>query len=133
MHAEESTTPAPQSVNLSLLRWIVDQAEQAPAVLGYLEQIITGAAPSDRWAAFKALGDLIVADLANFSPPPAADSATTARLLQALGDHPVVQANGKIIDLVLTNLPQILAAIETILALFGKTPSATGETLSPAA
>jgi hypothetical protein len=123
MKEQNTPTPTPAPASLSVLRWIVDEAEQAPAILSYLEQLVTATATSDRWVAFKALGDLVVADLESFLQPSASESTTTAQTMLALGDHPVVKANGQIIDLLLANLPQILTAIETILALFGKGPS----------
>jgi hypothetical protein len=105
--------------SLPVLNWIVEHAEQSPAVLNFLQQIVAGATVSDKWTAFKSLGDLIVADIATFPLEPSPAPVDKADLA-ALENHPLVKANGTIINLLLQNLPQIVSAIQAIVALFNK-------------
>ena len=102
---------------LPVLDWIVQHAEQSPAILVDLESIVSGATIADKWSALKSLGDLLVADLASFPTldlkPAEADEAA----LRAFAARPVVKANGAIINTILQNLPQIVAAIQSILSL----------------
>ncbi len=119
MSNSESLTSESVGTGYPVLNWIAQHAQQSPAILGDIEQMISAASVEDKWKAFKALGDLVVGDIASFplDPAPASDAD-----LAALSAMPVLKANGAIISLLLQNLPQVMAAIQAIVALFKTNP-----------
>ncbi len=115
-------------INLTIVAWLARHAGDAPAILAGAENVLAAATLQDKWLAFKSVGDLVIADLADFpglapvnppTPNPVVGpvQATVADVdaaLGAIGDGHIINA---IVALV-TN-PQTLALIELILKLAG--------------
>ncbi len=117
-------------INLTIVAWLTRHASDVPAILAGAENVLAAATLQDKWVAFKSVGDLVVADLADFpgaapapvnppSPTPVvgpvqATAADVDAALKAIGDGYIINA---IVTLV-TN-PQTLALIELILKLAG--------------
>ncbi|HEY1602073.1 MAG TPA: hypothetical protein VGG64_20890 [Pirellulales bacterium] len=127
-------------VNLTLVAWLARHAKDVPTILADAENVVSAATISDKWTALKELGDIVVADLADFpgftqpvnpapinpptpTPPspvgpvtqlPAVTVAEVDAALGVIGDGHIINA---IVSLV-TN-PQFLALLELILKLAG--------------